>query len=133
MKKDGIRERIDEIDLGLLALLEERMELGLRVRRFKSGLTDENRERVVLNRAMRSSLALVEADVRLARTHTILVSVPGIGSVSACAMIAGLPAPGSTCAPSSATVIRYASSSCPSFRYCSCLPCLTLYSGGWAI
>jgi len=36
-------------------------------------------------------LALVEADARLARTHAILVSVPGIGSVSACTLIAGLP------------------------------------------
>ncbi len=36
-------------------------------------------------------LALVEADARLARTHAILVSVPGIGSVSACSLIADLP------------------------------------------
>lgn len=36
-------------------------------------------------------LALVEADPRLARTHAILVSVPGIGSVSACTLIADLP------------------------------------------
>ena len=56
----NIRQRIDEIDLELLALLEERMELGLRVRRFKKGPTDRSREEVVLNRAMRSSLALVE-------------------------------------------------------------------------
>ncbi len=62
MKLNGIRHRIDEIDLELLALLEERMELGLRVRRFKAGPTDSGRERVVLDRAMRSSLALVDAD-----------------------------------------------------------------------
>ena len=61
MKMDGIRRRIDEIDLELLALLEERMELGLRVRRFKPGATDPRREQVVLDRAMRSSLSLVEA------------------------------------------------------------------------
>jgi transposase len=36
-------------------------------------------------------LAVVEADERLARTHAILVSVPGIASVSACALIADLP------------------------------------------
>jgi len=36
-------------------------------------------------------LAVIEADARLARTHAILVSVPGIGPVSACALIAGLP------------------------------------------
>jgi len=62
MNIDGIRSRIDEIDLKLLALLEERMELGLRVRRFKSEATDRSREAAVLDRAMRSSLALVEAE-----------------------------------------------------------------------
>lgn len=58
----NIRQRIDEIDLELLALLEERMELGLRARRFKKECTDRSREEVVLNRAMRSSLALVEPE-----------------------------------------------------------------------
>jgi prephenate dehydratase/chorismate mutase len=62
MNIQGIRSRIDEIDLELLALLEERMELGLRVRRFKSEATDRSREAVVLDRAMRSSLALVEPE-----------------------------------------------------------------------
>ena len=62
MKLDRIRSKIDEIDLELLALLEERMELGLRVRRFKTAATDPRREEAVLSRAMRSSLALVEAD-----------------------------------------------------------------------
>ena len=61
MKLDSIRSKIDEIDLDLLALLEERMELGLRARRFKTTATDPRREETVLNRAMRSSLALVEA------------------------------------------------------------------------
>ena len=36
-------------------------------------------------------LALVEADPDLARTYAILVSIPGIGPVSACALIADLP------------------------------------------
>ncbi len=56
------RNRIDEIDLEILALLEERLELGLRVRRFKQEATDSSRERVVLDRATRSGLALVDAD-----------------------------------------------------------------------
>jgi prephenate dehydratase len=56
------RNRIDEIDLEILALLEERLELGLRVRRFKREPTDATRERVVLDRATRSDLALVHAD-----------------------------------------------------------------------
>ncbi len=60
MSREQIRCRIDEIDLQLLALLEERMELGLRVRRFKTGPTDSGREQVVRRRAMGSSLALVE-------------------------------------------------------------------------
>lgn len=36
-------------------------------------------------------LAMIEADPELARTHAILVSIPGIASVSACALIADLP------------------------------------------
>lgn len=36
-------------------------------------------------------LAGVEADARLARIHAILVSIPGIASVSACTLIADLP------------------------------------------
>jgi prephenate dehydratase/chorismate mutase len=57
-----MRDRIDEIDLEILALIEERMELGLRMRRFKRDITDAEREQVVLDRAARSSLALIEAD-----------------------------------------------------------------------
>ena len=44
MKLDTIRTKIDEIDLELLALLEERMELGLRARRYKTNATDPRRE-----------------------------------------------------------------------------------------
>jgi prephenate dehydratase len=62
MELGRARNRIDEIDLEILALLEERLELGLRVRRFKRETTDSAREQVVLDRATRSGLALVEAD-----------------------------------------------------------------------
>jgi prephenate dehydratase/chorismate mutase len=58
----SIRRKIDEIDLELLTLLEERMELGLRTRRLKDGPLDARRETSVLTRAKQSSLALVEED-----------------------------------------------------------------------
>jgi prephenate dehydratase/chorismate mutase len=61
MELERARNRIDEIDLEILALLEERLELGLRVRRFKREPTDSPRERVVLDRAKRSGSALVDA------------------------------------------------------------------------
>jgi prephenate dehydratase len=62
MSLGEIRKQIDRIDLELLALLEERMELGLRVRRFKAKPVDPRREQAVRKRAMQSSLALVETE-----------------------------------------------------------------------
>lgn len=56
----SIRRRIDQIDIELLILLEERMELALRTRRLKADALDTDREASVLARARQSSLALVQ-------------------------------------------------------------------------
>ena len=50
-----IRKRIDAVDRELLALLRERMELGLRARRCKKETRDGAREAEVLERARRGS------------------------------------------------------------------------------
>ncbi len=57
-----LRRKIDEIDLELLTLLEERMELGLRTASLKRAPMDPGREASVLARAKQSSLALVQEE-----------------------------------------------------------------------
>jgi prephenate dehydratase/chorismate mutase len=51
MKLEEIRGRIDAIDKELVALLGERMELGLRTRPFKEQAHDPDREALVIGRA----------------------------------------------------------------------------------
>ena len=60
MKLDEIRGNIDKIDRELLVLLQERMGLALRTKKFKTSVTDPRREEDVLSRIDRMSLDLVE-------------------------------------------------------------------------
>jgi prephenate dehydratase len=59
MKLDDIRRKIDKIDRELLVLLQERMGLALRSKKFKPSVSDPKREADVLTRADRLSLDLV--------------------------------------------------------------------------
>lgn len=61
MKLDEIRKRIDKIDRELLVLLQERMSLAIRSKKFKSKVADTRREEVVLARAERMNLDLVKS------------------------------------------------------------------------
>jgi prephenate dehydratase len=60
MTLDDIRRKIDKIDRELLVLLQERMGLAIQSKKFKSTVADPKREEVVLARAERMNLALVE-------------------------------------------------------------------------
>jgi len=60
MKLDEIRRRIDKIDRELLVLLQERMGLAIRAKKFKATVADTKREAVVLARAERMNLNLVQ-------------------------------------------------------------------------
>jgi prephenate dehydratase/chorismate mutase len=60
MKLDEIRRRIDKIDRELLVLLQERMGLAIRAKKFKTTVADSKREEVVLARAERMNLNLVQ-------------------------------------------------------------------------
>ncbi len=60
MKLDEIRRNIDKIDRELLVLLQERMGLALRTKKFKTSVADPRREEDVLSRIDRMSLDLVE-------------------------------------------------------------------------
>lgn len=60
MKLDEIRNKIDKIDRELLVLLQERMGLALRSKKFKETITDAGREKDMLARAERLNLDLVE-------------------------------------------------------------------------
>ncbi len=50
---ESLRKRIDLLDERLVRLLDERMELALRIRRFKAGVVDPAREQQVLDAAAR--------------------------------------------------------------------------------
>ncbi len=60
MKLEDIRRKIDKIDRELLVLLQERMGLAIQSKKFKTDIADPKREKVVLARAERMNLALVE-------------------------------------------------------------------------
>ena len=60
MKLNEIRYKIDRIDRELLVLLQERMGLALRSKKFKTAVSDPSREEDLLARAERLNLDLVE-------------------------------------------------------------------------
>ncbi len=60
MNLNEIRQKIDKIDRELLVLLQERMSLAIRSKKFKTNVADTRREEVVLARAERMNLALVQ-------------------------------------------------------------------------
>ena len=70
MKLEDIRQKIDKIDRELLVLLQERMGLALRSRKFKKTVSDPTREEEVLSRIERLNLDLIERSFtrRLIRT-----------------------------------------------------------------
>ena len=72
MKLDEIRSKIDRIDRELLVLLQERMGLALRTRKFKTDTVDRQRETALLARAERMRLDLVERSFTRQILETIL-------------------------------------------------------------
>jgi prephenate dehydratase/chorismate mutase len=71
MKLNEIRSKIDKIDREMLVLLQERMGLALRSKKFKTSVSDPAREEALLSRAERLSLDLVEQSF----TRQILESI----------------------------------------------------------
>ena len=72
MKLDEIRYKIDRIDRELLVLLQERMGLALRSRKFKEVISDPRREEDLLARAERLNLDLVERSFTRQLLQTII-------------------------------------------------------------
>ncbi len=72
MKLDDIRRKIDKIDRELLVLLQERMGLAIQAKKFKAKVADPKREKVVLARAERMNLALVESSFARQLLGTII-------------------------------------------------------------
>jgi len=72
MKLDEIRSKIDKIDRELLVLLQERMGLALRSRKFKAAVSDPAREEALLSRAERLNLDLVERSFTRQLLETII-------------------------------------------------------------
>ena len=72
MKLDEIRRKIDKIDRELLVLLQERMGLAMRSKKFKASVADPKREEDVLERAGRMSLDLVERPFARQLLRTII-------------------------------------------------------------
>ena len=72
MKLEEIRHKIDKIDRELLVLLQERMGLALRSRKFKKTVTDPTREEEVLSRIERLNLDLIERSFTRRLISTII-------------------------------------------------------------
>jgi len=72
MKLNEIRKQIDKIDRELLVLLQERMGMALRSRKFKETVSDPAREEDVLARVERMNLDLVERSFSRQLLKTII-------------------------------------------------------------
>ena len=72
MKLSEIRKQIDKIDRELLVLLQERMGLALRSKKFKETVADPAREEDVLARIERMNLDLVERSFSRQLLKTII-------------------------------------------------------------
>jgi prephenate dehydratase/chorismate mutase len=72
MNLEEIRRKIDKIDRELLVLLQERMSLAIRSRKFKSSVVDAQREEIVMSRAERMQLALVPGSFARLLLRTII-------------------------------------------------------------
>ncbi len=72
MKLNEIRYKIDRIDRELLVLLQERMGLALRSKKFKAAISDPHREEDLLARAERLNLDLVERSFTRQLLETII-------------------------------------------------------------
>lgn len=62
MNLEQIRNNIDTLDSAIVKLLNERMEMVLLTKRFKSGIEDKQREMEVLDRIKRNSTGLCNGD-----------------------------------------------------------------------
>lgn len=72
MKLPEIRTKIDKIDRELLVLLQERMGLALRSKKFKESVSDLQREEDLLARVQRLNLDLVERSFTRQLLKTII-------------------------------------------------------------
>jgi prephenate dehydratase/chorismate mutase len=72
MKLEGIRNKIDKIDRELLVLLQERMGLALRSRKFQESAVDSKQEEKALDRMKRLNLDLVKSSFSRQLLKTII-------------------------------------------------------------
>jgi chorismate mutase len=62
MSLNEIRAEIDRIDSKILKLLNDRMELALLAKKFKSSIEDLEREKAIMDRLKNSSHSLLEPE-----------------------------------------------------------------------
>ena len=72
MKLEGIRNKIDKIDRELLVLLQERMGLALRSRKFQESDAESKQEEDTLERMKRLNLDLVKSSFSRLLLKTII-------------------------------------------------------------
>jgi len=72
MKLEEIRNKIDKIDRELLVLLQERMGLALRSKKFKKEVSDPAREEALYDRVERLNLDLIERSFTRQLLKTII-------------------------------------------------------------
>jgi prephenate dehydratase/chorismate mutase len=72
MKLEEIRKKINKVDRELLVLLQERMGLALRSKKFKKTLSDQQHENDILESAERLNLDLIESTFTRRLLKTII-------------------------------------------------------------
>lgn len=73
MTLDDLRLDIDKIDARILSLLGERMEKALLTKKFKTGIEDSSREKIVFDKIRRSSHGLLKAEFS-ADLYSLIIS-----------------------------------------------------------
>ena len=77
MKPEEIRKKTNKIDRELLVLLQERMGLALRARKFKETLSDPQQENDMLARAERLNLDFIKSTFTRRLLETIIEETKG--------------------------------------------------------
>ena len=83
MKLEGIRNKIDKIDRELLVLLQERMGLALRSRKFQESGAESKQEEDTLARMKRLNLDLVKSSFSRLLLKTIIDESKGSMALTA--------------------------------------------------
>ncbi len=78
MDLDEIREEINRVDYDIVKLLNKRLEMALRAKKFKAQVVDKEREKQVIENVQKIPLKLVEKDFSTKLFETIITECRGV-------------------------------------------------------